>query len=113
MLRNWRGAEAERIAREAGLGALRQGAEVLLTEAQNEAPVETGTLRRSGTVTEATDRVYVSFNTPYAVRQHEELEWRHPLGGKAKYLEDPFKRMRDKIKRAVQLATKKALRERR
>lgn len=113
MLKFWRDAQVVKAAREAGLAALREGAEALLTEAQNEAPVETGTLRRSGTVTDAGDKVYVSFNTPYAVRQHEELEWRHPLGGKAKYLEDPFKRMKDKIKRAVQLAIKKALRERR
>jgi hypothetical protein len=95
------------------LAALRSGGESLLAEAQQEAPVETGTLRRSGTVTESGDTVCVSFNTPYAVRQHEELEWRHPLGGKAKYLEDPFKRMRDKIRRSAELAIKKALRERR
>jgi hypothetical protein len=29
----------------------------------------------------------ISFNTPYAARQHEELTWRHPQGGHAKYLE--------------------------
>lgn len=29
----------------------------------------------------------VSFNTIYALRQHEELEWDHPLDGQAKYLE--------------------------
>ena len=32
----------------------------------------------------------VTFNRPYAVRQHEELGYRHPKGGKAKYLEDPM-----------------------
>jgi hypothetical protein len=34
----------------------------------------------------------VSFTEVYAARQHEELDWEHPLGGKAKYLEDPVKR---------------------
>lgn len=32
----------------------------------------------------------VSFNTQYAARQHEELGWRHPKGGAAKYLERPL-----------------------
>lgn len=34
--------------------------------------------------------VEVSANTIYAARQHEELDWQHPLGGQAKYLEQPF-----------------------
>lgn len=67
----------------------------LLGEAQRQAPVEEGTLRGSGSVelrqVGNSLEVEVSFNTPYAARQHEETEWRHPLGGKAKYLEDPLK----------------------
>jgi hypothetical protein len=30
----------------------------------------------------------VGFNTPYALVQHERLDFNHPKGGKAKYLED-------------------------
>jgi hypothetical protein len=30
----------------------------------------------------------VGFNTPYALTQHERLDFNHPKGGKAKYLED-------------------------
>ena len=33
----------------------------------------------------------VSFNTPYALEQHERLDFHHPKGGKAKYLEDTLK----------------------
>ena len=33
----------------------------------------------------------VGFNTPYALVQHERLDFNHPKGGKAKYLEDPLK----------------------
>jgi hypothetical protein len=33
----------------------------------------------------------VGFNTPYALAQHERLDFHHPQGGKAKYLEDPLK----------------------
>ena len=135
----WRTKEAVKIAEEAGLKALRTGAEAILTEAIDETPIETGTLRRSGTVTvgglpdgaqvyEAAEAgtemkdafskeagkekaVYISYNTPYARRQHEELDWEHPLGGKAKYLEDPFNRLKKKVFKYADKQIKKALRE--
>ena len=133
----WRINEAVKIAEEAGLKALRTGAEAILTEAIDEAPVDTGTLRRSGTVTvgklpdgaqvyEAAKSgrdmkdafpgpvgkekaAYISFNTPYARRQHEELGYNHPLGGKAKYLEDPFNRNKNKVLKYAAMQVKKAL----
>lgn len=133
----WRIKEAVKIAEDAGLKALRTGAEAILTEAIDETPIETGTLRRSGTVTvgglpdgaqvyEAAESgsdmkdafpgpegkekaVYVSFNTPYARRQHEELGYNHPLGGKAKYLEDPFNRNKNKVLKYADKQVKKAL----
>jgi len=135
----WRIKEAVKIAEEAGLKALRTGAEAILTEAIDEAPIDTGTLRRSGTVTvgalpdgaqvyeaaksgtEMKDAfpgeigkekaVYISFNTPYARRQHEELGYEHPRGGKAKYLEDPFNRLKKKVVKMAELTIKKALRD--
>jgi len=133
----WRIKEAVKIAEEAALKALRTGAEAILTEAINEAPIETGTLRRSGTVTvgalpdgaqvyEAAESgsnmkdafpgpegkekaVYISFSTPYARRQHEELGYNHPLGGKAKYLEDPFNRNKEKVLQYAEKQVKKTL----
>jgi len=135
----WRTKEAVKIAEEAGLKALRTGAEAILTEAIDEAPIDTGTLRRSGTVTvgglpdgaqvfEAAEAgnemkdafpekigkekaVYISFNTPYARRQHEEVGYNHPRGGKAKYLEDPFNRNKKKVVKYAELRIKKALRD--
>ena len=135
----WRIKEAVKIAEEAGLKALRTGAEAILTEAMDETPVDTGTLRRSGTVTvgkrpdgvqvyaaaeAGTDMakafpseigkekaVYISFSTPYARRQHEELDWEHPLGGGPKYLETPFNRNKNKVLKYVDKEIKKALRD--
>ena len=56
-------------------------------------PIEEGTLGRSGqTSTETQGQAgvgAVSFDTPYAVRQHEELDYRHDEGRSAKYLERP------------------------
>jgi hypothetical protein len=133
----WRIKEATKIAEEAALKALRTGAEAILTEAIDETPIDTGTLRRSGTVTVGTlpdgaqvyeaaesgsdmknafpgpegkeKAVYISFNTPYARRQHEELGYNHPLGGKAKYLEDPFNRNKKKVLQYAEKQVKKAL----
>jgi hypothetical protein len=133
----WRIKEAVKIAEEAGLKALRTGAEAILTEAIDEAPIDTGTLRRSGTVTvgklpdsariyEAAEAgnemkdaftenigkekaVYISFNTPYARRQHEELDYEHPRGGKAKYLETPFNANKKKVIKYAERKIKEAL----
>ena len=133
----WRIKESVKIAEEAGLKALRTGAEAILTEAIDETPIETGTLRRSGTVTvgslpdweqvyEAAESgsnmkdafpgpegkekaVYISFNTPYARRQHEELGYNHPLGGKAKYLETPFNANKKKVIKYAERKIKEAL----
>lgn len=135
----WHGAKAIKIAQQAGIEALRIGGESILTEAIDEAPVLSGTLRRSGTVTvgglpnseqvfaaaeagkEHKDAfeeelgkekaVYISFNTPYARVQHEEIGYNHPTGGKAKYLEDPFNRNRAKVRKLAELKIKKALRD--
>jgi hypothetical protein len=133
----WRTKEAVKIAEEAGLKALRTGAEAILTEAIDETPIDTGTLRRSGTVTvgklpdsariyEAAESgnemkdafpenigkekaVYISFNTPYARRQHEELDYEHPRGGKAKYLETPFNANKKKVIKYAERKIKEAL----
>jgi hypothetical protein len=138
MARNkWRIKEAVKIAEEAGLKALRTGAEAILTEAIDEAPIDTGTLRRSGTVTvgklpdgervfEAAEAgnemkdaysnaigkekaVYISFNTPYARRMHEDLGYTPKRGGGPKYLETPFNANKKKVFDYAEKQVKKAL----
>lgn len=85
----------------------------LLGQAQREAPVDEGTLRGSGRydVTEEGDTVVleVSFNTPYAAKQHEDTHLKHPKGGKAKYLSDPFKAMMPRYVQAVAAAARKVM----
>lgn len=112
---------AKRLATEVGMKALHDGAEAILTESLKEVPHATGTLARSATVTDALSEqsVFVSYDTPYARRQHEELYWHHPdprnpistPGRKAKYLEDPFNRLKDKVMKLARLRVKKALRD--
>jgi hypothetical protein len=73
---------------EAALAGLRLGAEHVLKLARDRVPIEEGTLERSGrTSDDGDDTVAVSFDTVYAVPQHEHLEWRHDAGRSAKYLE--------------------------
>ena len=92
--------------------------EDLLGRAMRDAPVDEGTLRGSGHATVYVDGKVVArsgfegaaptpgvaragmagavvgevgFDQPYALIQHERLDYRHPKGGKAKYLEDNLK----------------------
>lgn len=101
------------LRREATIGAMRTIGEDLLGQAQRDAPVEEGTLRGSGQThtTVFGDRVEteVSFDTVYAARQHEEVTWKHPKGGKAKYLEDNLKAMAPRYLAALAAAVRKAL----
>jgi uncharacterized Zn-binding protein involved in type VI secretion len=51
----------------------------------------------------------VGFNTPYALVQHERLDFHHPKGGKAKYLEDNLKQRADLYQRNLQDRVAEAL----
>lgn len=135
----WKTEKAKSIVMKEGMKALQIAGENILTEAINDTPVKSGTLRRSGTVTAGTlpdgqavftaaeggtdmskafpqplsssPEVYVSFNTPYARRQHEEMDWYHPLGGGPKYLENAFNRNKKKSQEFVQKRIERALRQ--
>jgi hypothetical protein len=88
----WHGDTASKAAREAALRGLKKAAEHVLQVSRTEVPLEEGTLERSGTVSvdEANLRAAISYDTPYAVRQHEDMSLRHAGGRKAKYLEGPL-----------------------
>jgi len=107
----WNGPLVDRAIRQAAFRALHTGAEHILSKAIDQAPLDKGPLRRSGTVTdnEQEGEVSISFNTPYARRQHEELTWRH-TDGKAKYLEDPFNEHKALVIRRVRAEIERALR---
>ena len=73
-----------------------------------QAPVDTGDLRNNCTAALNNSEIFkeqrvtgssgpaekveatVGYSLPYALRQHEELNYNHPKGGKAKFLEEPF-----------------------
>jgi hypothetical protein len=88
------GQEWLRRAKAAAKHGLELGMEHALAESKRVVPLDEATLERSGKADteDAGDRIRgaVSYDTPYAVRQHEELDYRHLPGRTAKYLERPF-----------------------
>ena len=62
--------------------------EHLLTEANRSVPHDEGTLERSGSASVTGNRGAVSYDTPYAVVQHEDMTLSHDGKGHAKWLEN-------------------------
>lgn len=87
----WNGAAVTGLAREGAARGLLLGAEHILGESDKLVPLDEATLARSGTasVDAGTLTAAVSYDTPYAVRQHEDLTYQHLPGRIAKYLELP------------------------
>ncbi|MFI1677062.1 hypothetical protein [Streptomyces sp. NPDC020607] len=85
---NWQGtrlwtSRGRRLASEGLQRALEHG----LGVSNARVPLEEGTLERSGRVDVDGLNGAISYDTVYAVRQHEELTWKHLPGRQAKYLE--------------------------
>jgi hypothetical protein len=95
----WYGEKAKDSERAGTARGLMLGAEHVLEEANRIVPIEDGDLLRSGhpwppeqvgLVGGEGMQAAVTYDTPYAVRQHEELDYHHDVGRKAKYLETPI-----------------------
>lgn len=63
----------------------------LAAVSKDQVPLDQGPLKNSCFVDVAEDggSGTVSYDTPYAVVQHENMQFQHQRGRKAKYLEDP------------------------
>lgn len=59
----------------------------ILNVSNERVPLEEATLQRSGAVDVRGLSGVVSYDTPYAVIQHENMTYRHDAGRQAKYLE--------------------------
>lgn len=108
----WNSAPAERMIRKAAMDALEDAGEFLLEEANRTVPIEEGTLARSGQVTrdDRKGEVWVTYDTPYAVRQHEDTRLRHDPGRRAKWLERTFKEQGGRVGKFLADRTKRRLR---
>ncbi|MEU8035709.1 hypothetical protein [Streptosporangium sp. NPDC049078] len=97
---------------ESAVRGLQKAMEHVLQVSREEVPHEEGTLERSGTasVDPATLTGAVSYDTPYAVRQHEDLTLKHDEGRKAKYLEDPWDAEAGTVQEIVAAEIRRSLR---
>ena len=86
-------------------------AQNILGESQKLVPVDTGTLQKSGTVKfdNQTLKAQISYNTPYALKQHEDATLNHPKGGEAKYLERPFNEKKGELEKNIEFEIDKIL----
>ena len=111
MTAQWLGTEAKRRVQAGAADGLRAAAMFALTEANRTVPLDEGALQRSGgtDVDTAGLEAVVSYDTPYARRQHEELGWRHPKQGRAKWLELTIREQQAKIQQIIGTQIRRAL----
>ena len=89
--------------------ALLDAGEHILEQANRTVPIDEGTLRRSGQVSQQGLRVVVSYDTPYAARQHEDTRLRHASGRRAKWLERTLQEQGGRVRDFVADRIRRAL----
>jgi len=107
----WNGDAATKRARAGAVQGLQLGTQLILAESVKIVPLDEATLQDSGKaeVDEANLTGTVSFDTPYAVVQHEDLTLNHPNGREAKYLEKPWLENRNKVQQIIGNTIKNSL----
>lgn len=107
----WNGNQASAAVHAAGALGLFKGAEHVLAKSREVVPIEESTLSGSGATSldEPALTAAVSYDTKYAARQHEELNWRHDTGRTAKYLERPLKEEKRTIEAIIAAEISKGL----
>lgn len=106
----WNGGKITEAALLGAIRGLSISAELVLTRSRALVPNDEGTLERSGVASldERTMTAAVSYDTPYAVRQHE-IPMRHQDGRTDKYLERPWRSSRRDVAKILQTQIKKAM----
>ncbi|MFD4788800.1 hypothetical protein ACFWN1_17405 [Streptomyces sp. NPDC058459] len=109
---NFNGASVGREIRAAAARGAFLAAEHVLSLANDRVPLDEGYLQSTGTASadESTLTGMVSFDGPYAVRQHEELTWRHAPGRTAKYLENSLNAAQPAVSQIIAAQLRRALR---
>lgn len=83
-------ADARRAAEDGGSRAVEAAAQHLLDASKAVAPIERGALGTSADYDVDGPEASVFYDTPYAVKQHEDLDEQHDQGRRGKYLEGPL-----------------------
>lgn len=105
--------EAQQAAQDGGVRGLNMAADRLVALSVPLTPIDLGDLRQATVPTYADSEsleARVSNDMVYAARQHEELAWRHPEGGQAKFLEAPARDNAQELIGIVQAQIRRSLR---
>ncbi|MFC5720370.1 hypothetical protein ACFP1Z_09370 [Streptomyces gamaensis] len=107
----WNGRAATEVIRRATARGVLLGAEHVLAESRKKVPINEGTLERSGAASadEQTLTAAVSYDTPYAVRVHEDMTARHAPGRSAKYLESVLPETSGAVQALIAAQVRRAL----
>ncbi|WP_027945959.1 hypothetical protein [Amycolatopsis taiwanensis] len=106
---HWNGDHVDNKAKGAAVHGLKLGAEHVLQASRAVVPLEEGTLERSGVASVSGYTAAVSYDTVYAVYQHERLDLRHAEGRTAKYLEGPLTAESDTVAEIIAAELRRAL----
>ncbi|QJT04353.1 hypothetical protein G9272_32060 [Streptomyces asoensis] len=108
----WHGPAVERQLRQGAARGLLLSAEHVLGKSQEVVPLDESPLMHSGvaSVEESTLTGMVSYDTPYAVIQHENLAYRHAPGRTAKYLENSLNGARAEVLAIIAAQLRRATR---
>lgn len=92
-------AKVKGLMRDAAVKALHEGGELILDDSNQIAPIDEGTLINSGKVSvdESNLTVVVSYDTPYAVKQHYDLELQHTNGRQPLFLQTSLDKNRQRV----------------
>ena len=102
---DWRGDFYSQALAQATAEGLTNAAEYLRAKSVPRAPVDTAALRQSAQVTPAAAddlESAVSYDTPYAAKQHDDLQLHHWNGGEPLYLLRPLVEEQDTLFRLIQ-----------
>lgn len=107
----WDGQEITAEVRRLLAGGLGDAAEYLLGVANELVPLDEGPLMHSGftDVDEDDLQAVVGYDTVYAVRQHEEMDYQHAPGRQAKYLEEPWLGQREEMLELIAAPARRAM----
>jgi hypothetical protein len=107
----------------AAFEGLKDAADLIFAESQGQVPIlegpeqlkragasDPGELKRSGDVTMEPEnlRAAIAYKTVYASLQHERMDYNHPSGGNAKFLERPLLENRERSMEIVAAKIRKA-----
>lgn len=90
--------------------ALFEAGSYVLEEANRTVPFREGVLAGSGEVESDDRQAVISYDTPYAQQQHEDVTIRHTAGRRAKWLEMTVREQSDRIVQFIAEGLRGALR---